>query len=87
MSIVLDLFCFMVSLTIPAAVVLSVLMGVGGCLWPSAFNVGLVIAPIWAFSKSALYSDSLTDERSFFRIWHKTCIGALRGASFASSVA
>jgi hypothetical protein len=47
MSIDFDLFCLIVSLTMPYAVDLSVRRGVGCGVWPSSVSVTLSGAPLW----------------------------------------
>jgi hypothetical protein len=55
-------FCFMVALLYPVAVVLSVSIGVGGCLCPNSSNVILRTAPSLAFMKTApIYASAAYD--------------------------
>jgi hypothetical protein len=54
-------FCSIVPLLYPVAVVLSVYIGVGGCLCPNSSNVVLRTAPSLAFIKTAPFSASAAD--------------------------
>jgi hypothetical protein len=65
MSIAFDLFCLIVSLTMPYAVELSVRRGIGGCVWPSSVSVTLSGAPLWALWKHAPTSDSAAEATTF----------------------
>ena len=48
-NMALDLFCWMVELTMPLAVLLSVQMGVRGCGWPNSASVVLIGTASLAF--------------------------------------
>jgi hypothetical protein len=65
MSIAINLFCLIVSLTMPYAVEVSVRRGVGGCVWPSLVSVTLRGAPLWALWKHAPTSDSAAEATTF----------------------
>jgi hypothetical protein len=65
MSMALELFCLIVSFKIPKAAELSVLNGVAGCVCPNSVRVTLSGAPLWAFWKHALTSDSAADATTF----------------------
>jgi hypothetical protein len=60
-------FCFIVPLLYPVAVVLSVSIGVGGCLCPNSSNVVLRTAPSLAFIKTAPISASAAEDITFLR--------------------
>jgi hypothetical protein len=49
----------------PYAVELSVLRGVGGCVWPSSVSVTLSGAPLWALWEHAPTSDSAAEATTF----------------------
>jgi hypothetical protein len=66
MSMDFDRFCFMVLLSMPYAVELSVLKGVAGCLWPSSSRVVRRGAAVCAFWNHAPTSDSAADATIFF---------------------
>ena len=68
------------------AVVLSVRIGVGGCILPKSLSIVLMMAPFWAFSNIALISASLEDAKTFFSTLHSTQMGALCGALVGSDV-
>jgi hypothetical protein len=55
-------FCFIVPLLYPVAVVLSVSIGVGGCLCPNSSNVVLRTAPSLAFLNTAPISTSAAED-------------------------
>jgi hypothetical protein len=61
------LFCFIIPLLYPVAVVLSVSIGVGGCLCPTSSNVVLMTAPSLAFIKSAPISASAAEDMTCLR--------------------
>jgi hypothetical protein len=63
----LVLFCLIVSLLYPVAVVLSVSIGVGGCLCPNSSNVVLRTTPSYAFMNTAPISASAADYITCFR--------------------
>jgi hypothetical protein len=54
-------FCLIVPLLYPVAVVLSVSIGVGGCVCPNSSNVVLRTAPSFEFMKTAPISASAAD--------------------------
>jgi hypothetical protein len=66
MSIAFDLFCLMVSFKMPNAAELSVRSVVGGGMWPNSVSVTMSGAPLWAFWKHALTSDSAAEATTFF---------------------
>ena len=66
MSIVRDLTYLMLLKTIPTAIVLSVCIGVGGCICPESINVPHIIITFIKFSNMALNSASTTDAKIFF---------------------
>jgi hypothetical protein len=63
----LVLFCLIVPLLYPMAVVLSVSIGVGGCLCPNSSNVVLRTAPSFALMNTAPTYVSAADEITCFR--------------------
>jgi hypothetical protein len=65
MSIAFERFCFIVLLTMPYAVELSIRRGVGGCVWPSSVIVTLSGAPLWALWKHAPTSDYAAEANTF----------------------
>jgi hypothetical protein len=60
-------FCLIVPLLYPVAVVLSVYIGVGGCLCPSYSNVVLRTAPSFALMKTAPISAFAAEDITCFR--------------------
>jgi hypothetical protein len=60
-------FCFLVLLLYPVAVVLSVSIGVGGCLRPNSSNVVLRTAPSLAVIKTAPISASAAEDMTCLR--------------------
>jgi hypothetical protein len=67
MSMAFVRFCFMVPLMYPVAVVLSVSIGVGGCLCPNSSNVVLRTAPSLAFIETAPISASAAYDITWLR--------------------
>jgi hypothetical protein len=67
MSMAFVRFCFIVPLLYSVAVVLSVYIGVGGCLCPNSSNIVLRTAPSLAFIKNAPISASAADEITCLR--------------------
>jgi hypothetical protein len=67
MSIAFVRFCLIVPLLYPVAVVLSVSIGVGGCLCPSSSNVVLRTAPSFVLMKTAPISASAAEDITCFR--------------------
>jgi hypothetical protein len=63
----LFLFCLILPLLYPVAVVLSVSIGVGGCLCPNSSNVVLRKAPSFAFMNTAPIYASAADDITCFR--------------------
>ena len=61
MSSALLYFCFIESVAIPTAVVLSVCSGVGGCGCPISIRVWRMGIPIFAFIYNETYSASAAD--------------------------
>jgi hypothetical protein len=65
-------FCLILPLLYPVVVVLSVSIGVGGCLCPNSFNVVLRTAPSFALMKtapiSALAAEDITCLRTLLTI-------------------
>jgi accessory gene regulator protein AgrB len=61
------LFYLILRLLYPVAVVLSVSIGVGGCLFPNSSNVVLRIAPSFAFMKTAPVSASAAEDITCLR--------------------
>ena len=79
MSIALDHFCLMVSLAMPAVVLLSIWMGVGGCGWFNSMRVvqrGQSSLPSW---KRAASSASVVLETISRKIWQRTLMTPLAG--------
>ena len=69
MSIALDRFCLMALMAIPDAVLLSVVIGVAGCGWPSSASVvriGHAFFPLW---NSAPSSASAALDKIYRMIW------------------
>ncbi len=79
MSIDLDLLCLMVLLVIPAAVELSVLMGVGGCGCPISSKIVLSIITSCPFTNNAPISASAADAMTCFIIELTACNGPFKG--------
>jgi hypothetical protein len=67
MSMAFVRFCYIVPLLYPVAVVLSVSIGVGGCLCPNSSNVVLRTASSLAFMKTAHISASAADDITCLR--------------------
>jgi hypothetical protein len=67
MSMAFVRFCFIVPLLYPVAVVLSVSIGMGGCLCPSSSNVVLGTAPSFALMRTAPISASAAYDITCFR--------------------
>ena len=64
--------CFLVvPLEMPAAVLLSQWMSVGGCGWPSSSNVNLMMRPSFTFIKSAPNSTSAADDATNFKMMQR----------------
>ena len=70
MSMAFERFCLTVSLAIPYAHLLSVLIGVGGCGWPRNSSVLRIMQPSWALWKRAPTSASVADDMTFCRMMH-----------------
>ena len=79
MSIALDRFCFIVSLAKPAAVELSVCLGVGGCGCSSSMSVVQMGTMSWALTNSAPTSDSAAEAMMFLRMGQTVWMGPLSG--------
>ena len=79
MSIVLDLFCFTIPLTIIFANVLSVATGVGGCWWTIYSRAIIMDVAFWKFSNNSPNSASVADAMTFIIILHSTCTGTFTG--------
>ena len=79
MSIVLELFCLTVAVTMPSAAELSVFIGVGGLVKPSSWSViirGTNICPLWNIPPT---SASAADATTCLRIMHSVWIGPFSG--------
>ena len=48
--------------TSPTHVLLSMCMGVGGCVWPISWRISLIILACWALINNAVNPVSATDE-------------------------
>ena len=77
MSMALLLACFKVPLMMPLAVLLSVLIGVGGCGCPSSAHVTRSGSSSRAFMYSAAISASAADDTTIFIIFAMIDIGPL----------
>jgi hypothetical protein len=66
MSMAFVRFCLIVPLLYPVAVVLSVSIGVGGCLCPNSSSVVLRTAPSFALMNTAPISTSAADDITCF---------------------
>ena len=76
---------FTVLFAMPAAVVLSQCMGVGGCGWPSSSSVSLIIFASFAFKNIAPNSASAADAATNLRIVQSVRIGPFRRMGRLSS--
>ena len=79
MSIALDLFYLTLAVTMPSAVELSVLVGVGDWVKPSSWSLicrGTAVFPLW---KSSLISTSAADATTCLRILYSVWIGPFSG--------
>jgi len=74
MSIALDRCCFVVSLAMPQAVVLSTWMGVGGCGHPMSVNVCRIAVASLQLTKRDPNSASVADDIACFKILQSVCI-------------
>ena len=90
MSIVLDLFCLTVVVTMPSAAELSFFIGVGGWVKPSSLSVILRVTTVFPLWKSPPTSDSAADATTCLRILHSVWIGPFDGdgrfGNFSGSV-
>jgi hypothetical protein len=69
-SITCDLCCLIMLLTIPTVVVLSMCIGVGGCVWPSSARMSHKTLASCAFKKSAPSSTSAAEAVTSLRMVH-----------------
>ena len=77
MSIALLLFCLNIPVRIPHAVLLSVLIGVAGCLCPNSSHVTHSGTSSFAFIYNAATSASAADAITTFIIFAMIAIGPL----------
>jgi hypothetical protein len=89
MSMALDRFCLIVSFAKPAAVELSVFIGVAGCIWPSSVSVTRVGRASCPLRNKTPILASAAEARTLPMIWHVVWTGPLRvgcslGACFGS---
>ena len=75
MSIALDIFCYVVLLTILFDTILSVVNGVGGFGWLISTRDVIMDVAFWQFSKNPPNSTSMADATKFLIMLHYTCTG------------
>ena len=75
MSIVMYLFCFVVTFTVMFANVLYISACVGGCEWPIFDRAVHMDVTLWKFLNNPINSASLYDYMKFLMILHSTCSG------------
>ena len=85
MSIDLSRLLAMLLVTTPSAVMLSVCIGVGGCLWPIVSNVWRDGIASLQFMKRASNSDSADEDRTAFIICEMARTNPLFGGTAESS--
>lgn len=84
MSKAFERFCRILELSMPLAVELSTLIGVGGCLCPRACNVWRTGTAACALITAVVVSASAADAMTWRIVLHSTRMGALSGGSLAA---
>ena len=83
MSIVMYLFCFIVTFTVLFANVLYISACVGGCEWPIFDRSVHMDVTFWKFSNNPINSASLYDSKKFLMILYSIFSGPFSdGISF-----
>ena len=83
MSMSLELLWWMLLLTNPSPVALSITAGVVGFTWPISVSNMCISAPLWKWTKRAPSYASIMLSRTLCRVVHSECTGTYSGVLFS----